>query len=49
MKQNIVTFTLTQVETRSTDIDNVFESICRTIITKIQKYHTEGSGWTMQS
>ena len=49
MKQNIITFILTHVETHSTDIDNVFESICSTIMTKIQKYHTEGLDWTMQS
>lgn len=35
--------------THDSDIDNVFESIYSRIITKIQKYQEEGSGWTTVS
>ena len=31
------------------DINSILESIDSTIMTKIQKYHAEGSGWTIGS
>ena len=46
MKQNIATFIRTQKQTNihDSDVDNVFESIYSTIMTKIWKYQVEGSG-----
>ena len=48
-KHNIVLFIGTQMIINESDIDDVFESIYRTIISNVQKSPGQGSSWIIDS
>ena len=48
-KHNIVPFIGTQMIINESDIDDVFESIYRTIISNVQKSPGQGSSWIIDS